>query len=95
MSDKSANFPLEQDVTIAPGEMLTLTFTQDCHPCWDKDDAGMFDHHLPRHDHKKGHVWTGTATKAGTVDSTCVPYGGECPVDKKHRGTTIRSIQVG
>jgi hypothetical protein len=94
MAEITINFPMEESVSISVGDKLTINFTEDCHPCWDPQDAGLFDHPLPHHDHHKGYQWTGTAIKSGTLDCDSVPCGEKC--DKKVGGQDGgHSIKVG
>lgn len=88
------NYPLEDSVTVKVGEKLRLNFTEDCHPCWDPDDAGLFDHHLPHGDQKKDDHWTGTAAKNGSIDCSYVPYGEKCSKTEGVK-SSARSIKVG
>jgi hypothetical protein len=95
MAEITINFPMEEEsVSINVGDKLTINFTEDCHPCWAPEDAGLFDHPLPHHDHQKGYQWTGTAIKSGTLDCSYVPCGEKC--DKKVGGQDGgHSIKVG
>jgi hypothetical protein len=88
------NYPIEGSITVKVGEKLRLNFTEDCRPCWDPEDQGLFDHPLPHGDHKKGHHWTGTAVKNGTIACSSVPYGEKCH-QKPDATPDIRTITVG
>lgn len=91
------NFPMEGSVTVVVGEKLRLNFTEDCHPCWDPEDRGLFEPHLPHGDQKKGHHWSGKAIKNGTIECSYVPYGEKC--QKGHSAhdmpNSIHTITVG
>jgi hypothetical protein len=78
MTEITVNFPLEGSVSINVGDKLTINFTEDCHPCWAPEDAGLFDRPLPDHDHHTGYQWTGIAIKSGTLACSYVSYGEKC-----------------
>jgi hypothetical protein len=86
MTEITINFPMEESVSINVGDKLTINFTEDCHPCWDPEDAGLFDHPLPHHDHHKGYQWTGTAIKSGTLACSYVPCGEKCEKKSDFQG---------
>ena len=94
MSDVTVDFPMNESITLEVGEKLTLKFTEECHPCWDPEDQGLFDHRLPHHDHKKGYEWTGTAIKNGTIECSYVSHGEHCG-EKNGATSSVRSIKVG
>lgn len=95
MAEITIDFPMTESVAIAVGDKLTITFTEDCHPCWAPDDQGLFDHPLPHHDHHKGYQWTGTAVKNGIIECSHVAHGEKCVKKHHHLEAGGRTISVG